>query len=145
MFHNITWSKARVILSEGDSKVPGLKRRLNYNRRTNHFPYPIHTRLADETKDRTLLSSWICCCALTCTMRLPVCMPMNISALSCQVSFFDVMSYRVVKRVIFGVKMGNMTDGMLSLSIGMKISTKHKGHSQCVCAHVCILYVYVCM
>lgn len=142
MFHTITCSKACVIRCESGSEVMGLKRRLNYSRRPNHFPHPIHTRLADETKDGTLLSSWICCCTLTCTMRLPVCMPTSVSALSSQASFFDVMSYHVVKGVICEVKMGNMTDGMLPISMRMKINTPHKGHRECVSAYVCVCVLH---
>lgn len=69
-------------------------------------------------------------------MQLPACLPMNISALSSQVSCFDVMSYRVVKGVIFTVKMDNMTDGKLPLSIGIKINTTHKGQYEYMCALV---------
>lgn len=115
-----------------DNTVPGLKRRLNYKRRPDHFPYPINTMLADETKDRTLLSSWTCCCTLTCTMRLPVCMPMNISALSSQVSFFDILSC-CEGGYMWYVKIGNITAAMLPLSIGMKMDTTTEGHSECVC------------
>lgn len=78
-------------------------------------------------------------------MQLPVCLPMNISALSSQVSFFDVMSYRVVKGVIFRVKIDNMTDGILPLPIGIKINTTRKGHYVYVYAYICILCVYVCI
>lgn len=40
------------------------------------------------------------------------------------------------------MKMGNMTDGVLPLSIGTEINTTPKGHSECVC--LCKrAYVYV--
>ncbi len=47
---------------------------------------------------------------------------MNISALCSQASFSDVMSYHVVTAAVSKVKMGNVTDGVLRLSVGTKIN-----------------------
>lgn len=65
---DLTWSKVWFYLRV----TAKLKRRLNYNRRPNHFACPIHTTLADEATGMTLLSSWICCSTLTCNC-LSVC------------------------------------------------------------------------
>lgn len=107
-----------------DSKVwKRLKRKINhYEKKTsNHFLHPIHRHLADETKDRRLLSSRICGCTLTCTVWLPVHAQMNISALSSQSR--SLMWCLITMGRGFGggvreVKPGNMTGATLPHSIG---------------------------
>lgn len=62
-------------------------------------------------------------------------MPMNISALSSQASFFDVLSCCEGGYMRY-VKIGNITAVTLPLSIGMKMNTKTERRSECVCVYV---------